>query len=315
MGAAMTQSVGPGTYYLEVDGTGLDDLLYGYSDYGSVGRYTLAVSGCPGAVGAATAPSAPVIVAAERDGAAHGLRLVWDGPGDDGGAAVTSYVVTAGGQPVTVAASTHAYTFGGLAPGTPYTLSVYAVNGAGAGPAASRSATTGSFSGTPSPSTSTATPTPTATPSPSATPTTTPTTTPTITPSSNPTVTASPATGGTATPTVTPTATPTGQAYSVPSSPLVGSAKPGRIGHPLTIRVTWHAPASTGGAPLTGYVVAAWKAGHHGKVTRHGTFLVPAGSHHLTLRLPAGRYKFAVAAENFLGTGPRSARTAFVRPR
>ena len=118
MDSAVAQSVAPGTYYLEVDGTGLADPTLGYSDYGSVGRYTLAVDGCPGTVHAATAPSAPVVVAVERDGAAQGLRLVWDEPADDGGAPVTSYVVTAGGQPVTVPATTHSDTLGGLAPST-----------------------------------------------------------------------------------------------------------------------------------------------------------------------------------------------------
>jgi hypothetical protein len=79
--------------------------------------------------------------------------------------------------------------------------------------------------------------------------------------------------------------------------------------------VSWQAPATTGGAPLTGYVVAVWKAGAHGKAARYGTFLLAPKARHLTLRLPSGRYKFAVAAENFVGIGPRSARTAFAQPR
>ena len=45
------------------------------------------------------------------------------------------------------------------------------------------------------------------------------------------------------------------------------------------------------------------------------TLLVASAQHHLVLRLPAGRYRFAVAAENVVGTGPRSARTALVAPR
>ena len=48
MGAAITRQVAPGTYYVEVDGVGLDDPVLGYSDYGSVGTYTLAVTGCGG---------------------------------------------------------------------------------------------------------------------------------------------------------------------------------------------------------------------------------------------------------------------------
>jgi len=50
-------------------------------------------------------------------------------------------------------------------------------------------------------------------------------------------------------------------------------------------------------------------------VRRVSTVLVEAAQHHLVLRLPAGRYRFAVAAENVVGTGPRSARTALVAPR
>jgi hypothetical protein len=211
MDAAITQSVGPGTYYLEVDGTGLADATLGYSDYGSVGRYTLTVTGCPGS-----------------------------GP------------------------------------------------------------------------TSTATPTATSSPtsSPTAGPTPSPTSGPTGTPTSTPTVTATATTSWTATPTATPTTT-----YAVPAAPLVGSVKRGKIGRPLTLRVAWQPPASTGGAPLTGYVVAVWKAGPEGKAARFGTYLLPPASHRLTMRLPSGRYRFAVAAENFAGTGQWSARTALARPR
>ena len=69
-------------------------------------------------------------------------------------------------------------------------------------------------------------------------------------------------------------------------------------------------------ARLTAYDVLVWKAKPSGRgVTRVSTVLVGAAQHHLVLRLPAGRYRFAVAAENVVGTGPRSARTALVAPR
>ena len=150
MGAAVAQSVGPG--YLLPRGRrhrpGRPDSRLQRLRLGRPLR-TLRHR-LPGAAHTATAPSAPVVVAVERDGAAHGLRLVWDAPASDGGAPVTSYVVTAGGQTVTVSATTHSHTFGGLAPNTHlHTCGVVAVNGAGSGPAASRAATTGSFSGTP----------------------------------------------------------------------------------------------------------------------------------------------------------------------
>ena len=307
--SGLTSRLPAGTYYLEVDGTGLSDPVLGYSDYGSVGRYTLSVTGCPGTVHAATAPSPPVIVAAERDSAAHGLRLVWDDPGSDGGAAVTSYVVSAGGQTVTVPATTHAYTFGGLAPSTTYTLSVAAVNSVGTSPAASRPATTGVFSGTPSP---------TATPSPTSTPTSSSDVQPDAhadghadpPPTSSPTADTHQHRPRASRP-ATPTADADRAAHHVVRRPggtggALGPARPRR--RPLTLRVAWQQPASTGGAPLTGYVVAVWKAKQNGKAARYGTVLVEP-RRTAWLKLPAGRYRFAVAAENFAGTGPRSART------
>ena len=66
MGAAISQSLAPGTYYLEVDGVGLADPSLGYSDYGSVGRYTLAVTGCADSGTPSPSPSpspTPTVVA------------------------------------------------------------------------------------------------------------------------------------------------------------------------------------------------------------------------------------------------------------
>jgi hypothetical protein len=73
---------------------------------------------------------------------------------------------------------------------------------------------------------------------------------------------------------------------------------------------------TNGGAPVTAYEVLVWKAKPAGRgVTRVRTLLVEAAQHHLVLKLRAGRYRFAVAAENVVGTGPRSARTVLVAPR
>ena len=59
MGASISQSLAAGSYYLEVDGVGLADASLGYSDYGSVGRYTLAATGCAdsGTPGPSPSPS------------------------------------------------------------------------------------------------------------------------------------------------------------------------------------------------------------------------------------------------------------------
>ncbi|MCI1262783.1 MAG: M12 family metallo-peptidase [Tetrasphaera jenkinsii] len=48
LNAATSTTVAPGTYYLEVDGVGADSPSTGYSDYASLGQYTITVSGCVG---------------------------------------------------------------------------------------------------------------------------------------------------------------------------------------------------------------------------------------------------------------------------
>ena len=49
--------------------------------------------------------------------------------------------------------------------------------------------------------------------------------------------------------------------------------------------------------------------------TIQGSYLVRATDRTLTLQLSAGRYRFAVSAANYVGTGPRSARSDAVRAR
>ncbi len=122
LGATVSRSVEPGTYFVEVDGVGLDGSL-GYSDYGSVGRYTLTVSGCvvppppapptaspspaptptptmpvtvtPTVQPVVSVPSAPVLgkVRAGRPGGRTTVRVAWRPPATTGGAPVTSYDV------------------------------------------------------------------------------------------------------------------------------------------------------------------------------------------------------------------------------
>ena len=319
LGASLTQALDPGTYYLEVDGVGLDHATQGYSDYGSVGRYSMSVSGCAGATPSATAPSVPVLVAAERDSAAHGLRLVWEAPAATGGTPITSYVVTVnGGSPVTLGAGARSTTIFNLDPQTSYTLGVAALNAAGTSPVATRAVVTGSFSGGPvsSPPTSAPTSGPTSAPTsaPTSGPTSGPTSSPTSTPTSSPT--ATPTAGPTAKPTVAPTTSPTAlPLVSVPAAPVLARVRPGRPGGATTIRLTWRSPFSTGGAPLTAYDVAIWRVDARGRLHRQGSYLVRAADHSLTLRLAAGKYRFAVSAANYVGTGPRSARSDPVRAR
>ncbi|MBL0749421.1 Ig-like domain repeat protein [Nocardioides baculatus] len=46
MGASLTRTVDPGLYYVSVDGVGNGPWSTGYDDYGSLGAYTMALSGC-----------------------------------------------------------------------------------------------------------------------------------------------------------------------------------------------------------------------------------------------------------------------------
>ena len=103
--------------------------------------------------------------------------------------------------------------------------------------------------------------------------------------------------------------------YAVPAAPLGVSVKRGRVGSPLTVRMSWDPPSSTGGTPVSAYDVIVWKARPNGKVVRYGTLPPRPRRASPQAHAPAGRYKFAVAAEKFAGTGLRSARTPFVRPR
>jgi hypothetical protein len=306
LGAALSVQLGPGTYYLEIDGVGLDDPTLGYSDYGSTGRYGLAVSGCDGVAASVTAPSVPVVVAADRDAAAHGLRLAWDAPAASGGSAVTSYVVTVnGGSPVTLPASARGHTFYNLLPQTAYTLGVSAANAAGTGPVATVAATTGAFSGVAV--------TPTA--DPSAGPTSTPSVSPSSSPTSSPTTPVTSGTSGTPTmPLASPTTVPTARpAVSVPSAPLLARVRGGRPGGVTTVKVTWRPPVSTGGAVVTAYDVHVWRVDRRGRLRRDDSYPASPNARSLTLRLAVGRYVFAVSASNAAGEGPPSARSVAVR--
>ena len=51
MGASLTRILASGTYYASVDGVGNGPWSTGYDDYGSLGSYTLAATGCTGVAG------------------------------------------------------------------------------------------------------------------------------------------------------------------------------------------------------------------------------------------------------------------------
>jgi dipeptidyl aminopeptidase/acylaminoacyl peptidase len=133
-------------------------IAFGTNAYGSTSGYEIAVMRTdgsgealvpPAAVGAdtdpswqpaaATAPGAPTGVVATAGNASASVS--WTAPADDGGAAITSYQVTAspGGASVTAAASARNATVTGLTNGASYAFTVAAINAVGTGPASTPS--------------------------------------------------------------------------------------------------------------------------------------------------------------------------------
>lgn len=110
-------------------------------------------------------------------------------------------------------------------------------------------------------------------------------------------------------PVVVPTVTRPGTM----AAPRVASGAPGGR---RTIGVRWSAPTRTGGAPITGYVVAAYRLNASGRVVDSVTSRVQtAGTRHLTMRLATGRWVVKVKARNRVGWGALSKRSTVVRPR
>ena len=80
--------------------------------------------------------------------------------------------------------------------------------------------------------------------------------------------------------------------------------------------MTWSAPTSDGGSPITGYKVIAYKVNGSGAVAKTFTStLLTASARKVKATLPRGRYKFAVVALNAVGTSVQSAQTATVKAR
>lgn len=101
-----------------------------------------------------------------------------------------------------------------------------------------------------------------------------------------------------------------------PGAPVIGKASPGRVGKPVNAVARWAAPRSDGGAPITRYRLRAVKVNARGEVLKSYLFTaIKPRIRSITVRLPAGRYKFRVAATNRVGTGAYSAYSKIVRAR
>jgi subtilisin family serine protease len=279
-------------------------------------------SAASNAVTPATVPGAPTIGTATAGNAQ--ATVSFSAPASNGGSPITSYRVTSnpGGMAVTGGASPLTVT--GLVNGTSYTFTVQAINAIGTGPAsaASNAVTPATVPGAPTIGTATAG--------------NAQATVSFAAPASNGgspiasyRVTSSPggftATGGGSPLTVTGLANGTSYTFSVqainaigtgpasaasnavtpatvPGAPTIGAATAGNA----QATVSFIAPGSNGGSPITSYRVTS----NPGGVTR-----TRAGSPQTVTGLANGTsYTFTVQAINAIGTGPASAASNAVTP-
>jgi hypothetical protein len=326
-------------------GTALSETATGLTN-GAAYTFTVAAINSQG-TGAASAPSnsvtpatvagAPTIGTATPGNAS--ASLTWTAPGSTGGATITGYVVTPyiGGtaqaaQTFNSAATTE--TVVSLTNGTTYTFKVAAINSAGTGAqsAASNSVTPATVPNAPTIGTATAGIA-------SATVTwTTPgnggnaitgyVVTPYIagvaqaTQTFNSTAITETVTGLTNNTAYTftvaaingiGTGTQSGASNSIttpttPGTPTIGTATAGNT----TASVSWTAPGSTGGTPITGYVVTPYLNGTTAQATQ--TFNNTATTETVTGLTNGSAYTFTVAAINGVGTGGFSTGSNSVTP-
>jgi hypothetical protein len=131
MGALLSASVAAGRYTVWVDGVGTGDATTGYSDYASIGRYTLT-----GSVPGGSTPEAPTNLVAT---AGAGSASITFSPGANGGSAIANYQHSEdNGVTWTLLSPSDASSpivVPSLLNGTAYSITLRAVNGVGPGAA------------------------------------------------------------------------------------------------------------------------------------------------------------------------------------
>jgi len=280
-----------------------------------------------------TVPGKPASATASPGNAQ--ATVSWTAPASDGGSPVTGYTVTAnpGGKTVAASASARTATITGLTNGAAYTFTVTATNAAGTGPGVTTNQVTPQ-----APATAPSVPL-NVTASAGAGHATAIWAAPASdggTPVTGYTVTASPGgksltVGGSArSATITGLTNGTTYTLSVVAKNAVGTS-PSGVSNPVTPRsvvtvpdaprsvtaspgnaqatVSWTAPASDGGTPVTGYTVTASPGGK--SVTVGGS----ARSATITGLTNGASYTFAVKAVNAAGSSPAATSTGPVTPR
>ena len=105
---------------------------------------------------------------------------------------------------------------------------------------------------------------------------------------------------------------------TVPDAPVILAPTQGPAGGALTAIANWAAPASNGGAAITGWTVRAYRMAADGTapvgIPTVQTF-TGGTIRSRSFTLPAGSYRFEVVATNSAGNSVESARSDAVSPR
>ncbi|MCZ4500340.1 MAG: hypothetical protein JWQ74_2895 [Marmoricola sp.] len=317
------------TYRVRVDGTGnANPLTDGYSDYGSIGQYTLTISGCPTVL---AVPGAPDTISATPAFRATTGTISWTAPIADGGSAVTGYSITGLPGGTKSVGNVVSYAATDLVPGTTYSVGVSAVNALGAGAPATTTLTVGTWAPTSPPeltasvSGTAATLSWTAPANPGGASlagwqilrTSRGTTTSTIVAAAPLAATLTDLTAGTHSFTVTgiygaadisgaaPSDTRSVTITTVPGLPTTLRAV--QTDRAATATITWTAPGSDGGVPISGYSLTGLPGGAVNLPASARTYRASG----LTL---GTRYTFAVRASNALGAGATRSVAITVQP-